>query len=240
MQSLLLWPQNPVLSIAVLWLVSVVLLWAARAAMLDLLRRLGSGLDEGLGAAARGCAAAASALRERSRSALLATGSLELGRKLDREFHTIDRGFSEKLEAYANLHRRLDDLLQELDDDYRKCGDNPPQVPGWTTAAQAIAKIPSSSDPNVHKVLESIRKSSADAEKKSLAAYREATADRHKQLGRMGSAWKEVRSLMARMQESVTQALETTTRIDGYVEGYRAIRDREESACRARAYSASK
>ena len=58
MQSLLLWPQNPVLSIAVLWLVSVVLLWAARAPMLDLLRRLGSGLDEGLGAAARACTAA--------------------------------------------------------------------------------------------------------------------------------------------------------------------------------------
>ena len=66
MQSLLLWPQNPVLSIAVLWLVSVVLMWAARAAMLDLLRRLGSGLEEGLGAAARACASAASALRERS------------------------------------------------------------------------------------------------------------------------------------------------------------------------------
>ena len=46
------------LSIAVRWLVSVVLLWAARAPMLDLLRRLGSGLDEGLGAAARACGAA--------------------------------------------------------------------------------------------------------------------------------------------------------------------------------------
>jgi hypothetical protein len=240
MQSLLLWPQNPVLSIAVLWLVSVVLLWAARSPMLDLLRRLGSGLDEGLGAAARGCTAAASALRERSRAALLAAGSLEVGRKLDREFHGIDRGFSEKLEAYANLHRRLDDLLQQLDDDYRKCGDNPPQVPGWTTAAQAIAKIPSSSDPNVHKVLESIRKSSADAEKKSLAAYRESTADRHKLLGRMGAAWKEVRNLMARMQEAVSGALETTVRIDGYVKDYCAIRDQEEPAARARAYSASK
>jgi hypothetical protein len=240
MHSLLLWPQNPILSVAVLWLVSVVLLWAARTPMLDLLRRLGSGLDEGLGAAARACAAAADGLRERSRAALLAAGSLEIGHKLDREFHGIDRGFSEKLEQYANLHRDLGDLLQELDDDYRKCGDNPPQVPGWTTAAQAIAKIPSSSDPNVHKVLESIRKSSGEAEKKTLAAYREATADRHKQLGRMAVAWKEVRSLMARMHEAVTRALETTTRIDGYVAEYRAIRDGEERAARARAYSATK
>jgi len=240
MQSLLLWPQYPILSVAVLWLVSVVLFWAARAPMLDLLRRLGTGLDEGLGAVARACAAAADGLRERSRAALLAAGSLELGRKLDREFHGIDRGFSEKLEQYANLHRRLDDLMQELDDDYRKCGDNPPQVPGWTTAAQAIAKIPSTSDPNVHKVLESIRKSSIETEKKTLAAYRDATAHRHKLLGQMGAVWKEVRGLMARMQEAVTRAMETTTRIDGYVAEYRAIRDDQERAARARAYSASK
>jgi len=240
MDSLLLWPQNPILSVAVVWLVSVGLLWAARAPMLDLLRRLGSGLDEGLGAAARACAAAAEGLRERSRAALLATGSLELSRKLDREFHGIDRGFCEKLEQYAKLHRGLDDLLQALDEDYRKCGDTPPQVPGWTTAAQAIAKIPSSSDPNVHKVLESIRKSSIDAEKKTLAAYRDATAHRHKLLGKMSVLWKEVRNLMAHMQDAVARALETTSRIDGYVEEYRAIRDDQERAARARAYSASK
>jgi hypothetical protein len=83
MQSILFWPQNPMLSIAVLWLVSVVLLWAARAPMLDLLRRLGGGLDEGFSAAARACAAAAEGLRERSRAALLAAGSLEIGHKLD-------------------------------------------------------------------------------------------------------------------------------------------------------------
>jgi hypothetical protein len=240
MDTLLLWPQHPILSVAVLWLVTVVLLWAARAPMLDLLRRLGSGLDEGFGAAAKACAAAAAGLRERSRAALLASGSVELSRRLDREFHGIDRGFHEKLEQYATLHRGLDDLLREQGDDYRKCGDTPPQVPGWTAAAQAIAKIPASTDPSVHKVLESIRKSSADAEKKALAAYRDATAQRHKLLGRMGAAWKDVRDLMARMQDAVGRALETTTRIDGYVEEYRAIRDDQEKAARARAVSAAK
>jgi hypothetical protein len=240
MDSLYLWPQSPILSLAVLWLVSVVLLWAARSPMLDVLRRLGSGLDEGLGAAAKACAAAADGLRERSRQALLAAGSLELGRKLDHEFHGIDRGFSEKLEQYAKLHRRLDDLLQKLDDDYRQCGDTPPEVPGWSTAAQAIAQIPPSTDPNVHKVLEGIRKSSGEAEKKALAAYRDATSRRHSLLGRMGSSWKDVRGLMARMHDAVSRALETTTRIDGYVGEYRAIRDDQEEAARARAYSAVK
>src|SRR5262245_59768177 len=190
MESLYLFPQSPFVSLVILWLVSGLLLWAARAPMLDRLRRLGVGFDEGLTAAAKACTKAADALARRSSAALLAAGSLELGRKLDREFHGIDHAFSEKLEQYAKLHRQLDDTLQKLDADYRQCGDTPPQVPGWNTAAQAIAKIPATADPNVRKVLESIRKSSADAEKKALAAYRAATAERHKILGRMSSAWK--------------------------------------------------
>jgi hypothetical protein len=240
MESLYPFPQSPFLSLVVLWLVSALLLWAARAPMLDVLRRLGTGLDESFTAAARACAAAAESLSRRSRAALLAASSLELGRKLDREFHGIDRAFSEKLEQYAKLHRQLDDTLQQLDADYRQCGETPPQVPGWNTAAQAIAKIPSSADPNVHKVLDSIRKSSAEAEKSALSAYRDATSERHKILGRMGGAWKHVRGLMTRMHESVTLALESTRRIDGYAEEYRAIVDEQESAARACAYSAGK
>ena len=46
MSSLYLWPDNPALSIFVLWLVSVVFLWAAREPMLQLIRGLGkNGVD---------------------------------------------------------------------------------------------------------------------------------------------------------------------------------------------------
>ena len=89
-------------------------------------------------------------------------------------------------------------------------------------------------------MLEGIRKSSVDAEKKALRAYRDTTSQRHSLLGRMASSWKDVRGLMARMQESVARALESTTRIDGYVEEYRSVRDGEETACRALTYSATK
>ncbi len=240
MESIYLWPERPVLSLGLLWLVSVALLWAARAPMLDVLRRLGSGVDQGLGAAAGWCAAGAAALRERSRAVLLAAGTLDLQRKLDREFHGIDQKFATKLGQYSKLHRRLDDLLQKLEEDYEHCGDAPPEVPGWSAAAQAIATIPTSSDPNVHKVLEGIRRSSGEGEKKALAAYREATAKRHTLLGRMTGAWKEVRGWMSRMHEAVAEALEITVRIDGYAEDYQAIRDDEERAAQALGYSAMK
>ncbi|MDH4016782.1 MAG: hypothetical protein OEV20_05535 [Actinomycetota bacterium] len=240
MDWILLWPESPVLSLAVLWIVTVVLFWAARSAMLEVFDRLGAGVDEGLSALGDWCAAAAESLELRSRQALLAAGTLDLHRKLDREFHGIDKGFADKLERYGKLHRRLDELLQKLDDDYKQCGDSPPDVPGWSAAAQAIAQIPNPSDPNVHKVLEGIRKSSQDAEKKALAAYRDATGKRHATLGKMTGTWKEVRGLLAKMQEAVSVAMESTNRIDGYVTEYSEIRDDEEKAARMLSYSAVK
>jgi len=138
------------------------------------------------------------------------------------------------------VHRRLDDLLVELESDYKKCGDTPPEVPGWSAAAEAISAMPSPGDPNVQKVLESIRKSSREAEKRALAAYRDDTARRHKVLGSMAPRWKDVRALMTRMQDAAGKALESTRRIQGYVEDYEKVRKDTESAARALSFSATK
>jgi hypothetical protein len=233
------WPDHPTASLFVIWLVSSLFLWAARAPMLQMLRGLGEALQRGFESGAVRCRELAGSLRERSRESLLAAGTLELQGKLDREFHRIDEGFSKKLEKYAGLHRRLDDLLLELDADYKQCGEAPPELPGWTSAVESIANIPAG-DPNVHKVLEGIRKSLHDAERKALQSYREESGRRHKILGRMSGAWRDVRSLMTRMKDAVSRALETATRINGYVEEYEKLHHEREEAARARVYSAFK
>src|SRR3990172_13446375 len=104
MDTILLWPDQPVLSLLVLWLVSAVALWAAREAMLQLFERLGKNLEEALEAAGRWCKASAEELRKRSRAALLAAGGLELQSKLEKEFQRIESGFSERLRPYSGLH----------------------------------------------------------------------------------------------------------------------------------------
>jgi hypothetical protein len=240
MKSIYFWPDLPALSLFVLWLISVVFLWAARVPMLQMLRALGNSLQQGFDAVADWCQGVATALRERSRESLLAAGTLELQGKLDREFHRIDQGFSDKLEKYSSLHRRLDDLLLQADADYKRCGDAPPEVPGWTAAVESIANIPAAGDPNVHKVLEGIRKSLHDSERKALQSYRDESAKRHKILGGMLGYWRDVRSLMTKMKDSVARALETATRINGYVDEYEKLRSERESAARAATYSAVK
>jgi hypothetical protein len=240
MEALYLWPDQPALSILLLWLGSTIFLWAARTPMLQMLNGLGEAAHQGFESLATRCRELASSIRERSHESLLAAGTLELQGKLDREFHRIDQGFSQKLEKYTGLHRRLDDVLLKLDTDYKSCGEAPPEVPGWTGAVESIAKLPASGDPNVHKVLDGIRKSLQDAERKALTSYRDESARRHKLLGAMSGQWREVRSLMARMKDSVARALETVTRINGYVDEYEKLHDEREEAARARTYSAFK
>lgn len=240
MEAAYIWPGNPLASLFVLWVVSVIFLWAARGSMLRLLQGLGGGAADGLAAIGRRCASAADELNERSRDVLLAAGTREAQGRLDRELQRVDTGFSQQLGQYAALQRRLGDKLLSLESDYQECGVVPPEVPGWSEAVGTIANIPMAGDPNIQKVLEGIRKSSEEAEKKALQAFRDDSARRHKILGAMLPAWKEIRGLLSRMQDSVAQALESSTRINAFVEDYEKIRQDREEAARALTFSAAK
>ena len=118
MEAIAFWPDRPLLSLFVLWLLSLAVLWAARRPMLELLSGLGRHIDEALSALAGGCRSAAKNLAARNRAALLAAGELEVRGKLERELQRIDEGFSERIGQYSGLQRRLDDLCQRLDADY--------------------------------------------------------------------------------------------------------------------------
>jgi len=240
MDAVYFWPDRPALSLLVLWAISALVLWAARDAVFELIERLGKNLEETLGASGRWCKAAAEALHERSRIALLAASGLDIQTKLEKEFHRIESGFSERLGQYSGLHRRLDDLLQSLEQDYQQSGDSPPDVPGWTAAVESIAGIPHADDPNVQVILEGVRKSLDEAQRKALHLYRADTAERHGILDRMRSLWKEVTVLQERMSETLAKALETASRVNGYIDEYSRVRDDDRAAARALSYSWTK
>jgi hypothetical protein len=207
MEAMYIWPQNPAASLLLLWVLSMLFLWAAREPMLQVLRGIFRSLESGLSAVAERCRGAAERQEARSREALLAAGEIELRARMERELHRVDASFSAKLGQYSNLHRRLDDLLLRLDGDYQRCGDSPPEAPGWTSAVEAVSAIPTATDPNVQKVLDGIHGSLEEAAKRALTSYREESAKRHKLLGRMRPDWKDVRGLLARMKEIVARSL---------------------------------
>ena len=240
MEAIYLWADKPMLSLFVLWAVSAMFLWAARKPMLRLVNQLGGEVGAGIESAAKRVSNAASELREQNSRVLLAAGMREAQGRLDRELQRMDAGFSEQMGKYGELQRRLDETLLSAERDYQDCGVSPPEVPTWSAAVETLAAIPMSSDPNVQKVLEGIRASSQDAETKALKAYRADSAKRHKILGGMLPHWKEIRGLLARMSDSVTQALESSSRIDAFVEDYEKVREESEESARALTYSAAK
>jgi hypothetical protein len=239
MDWLYLWPEHPVLSLFVVYVATAIFLWAARAPMRTLVHTVAESMREGFMGAATWAESAAERVKRQARSALLAAGKLEAHGRLERELQYIDSTFGERIGQYQNLHRRLDESLHKLEADYQACSVNPPDVPGWTQAAEAISSIPNLGDAN-GKVLESIRQSSRDAERKALQAYREDTASRHKLLAGMAPCWKEVRTLMGRIRDSVQKALEVTRRIDTYYEDYQKLNQDDDGAARALTYSATK
>jgi len=239
MSSLYLWPDSPGLSLLVLYTCSTLFLWAARTPIQGLISSLSALWGEACTGLARWADASAERTRHQVRASLLAAGQMDARGKLEREFQHVDLTFAERVGQYQTLHRRLDEILHKLEADHQECGIHPPEVPGWAQAAEAIANIPNLGDKN-GKVLDSIRQSSRDAERKALQAYREDTAQRHKLLGAMASGWKEVRTLMARVADAVQHTVEATRRIEGYYEDYRKLQQDDEAAARALTYSANK
>ena len=152
-ESIYLWPDNPILSLFALWVVSAIFLWAARRPMLRLVLQLGGDLGGGIESAGKRVAQAAEELGERNRKVLFATGIRETQGRLDRELNRMDAGYSEQMGNYGDLQRRLDETLIAVERDYQDCGAAPPEIPAWTAAVETLASIPTNGDPNIQKVL---------------------------------------------------------------------------------------
>jgi hypothetical protein len=238
MESFYLWPEQPAVSLLALWAISSVVLWAARGALRELIGRLSEGIGRASEALAARCQSAAAAQRERTRSSLLARGGLALQDALEAELPRVERGFSERLGQYSVLHRKLDELLQRLEQDYRESGVSPPEVPGWTAAVESIAGLPSADHPSVKEILDGVQRSLDEAQRQALHAYRADAAERHEILDRMRSVWKEVHGDLERTRDAVEGAIETAARVETQISQYADVRDGDREAARALARSA--
>ena len=125
-QSLLLWPENPGLSIVVLVVVAMGFMYAARRPVHELLRALGHMIGGPLRIAARSLAQAAADIHHRNKAVLLAHGRQELGSRVEREFERLAAIVTRDLQGYPTLQRKLLDEITKIEEDYKKCGEVPP------------------------------------------------------------------------------------------------------------------
>jgi hypothetical protein len=207
----------------VILVISQVFLYAARVPMHRALRNLGRALGGGFRLAARWCQGISQDLGKRSQELALAGGRDATEQRIEREFRRIEATFARDLERIPELHRRLDDCIVKLEEDYEECSAAPPPSPEWGKVVKTLENLPAEHDSAMKKVLEEFHKSAVAGEKKAFKEYQATTSKRHGILRPVVAKWKELRNTTKDVGVSCDRALEATTRIDGYMEQYEAI-----------------
>ena len=162
-------------------------------------------------------------LEARNRAVLLASGREAKERMIEREFERIGETVQRDLSRYPELQRTLAERIQRIDDDHQETADVPPDVPGWTKAVEAIAKVPAKADSSVRDVLEAIHQSVDRAHERSLHEYRKSSSERHRLLSRMMPQWRHIQSTLNDVHKSVSSLIDRSRSIDRHMDEYHDI-----------------
>jgi hypothetical protein len=236
-QVWMIWPNNAVLSVLTLCLIGIGFLYAARRPMHDLIRSIGHSVSGPLRLGARSLVAAANGIRERNRTVLLAHGRAEVGQRIEREFERIGAIVTRDLQGYPALQRKLLDEITRIEEDYKKCGEVPPPPPEWVEAVTAVAKVKSSGNEIVQKILEEINVSIGKMHDKTIAEYRRAYESRHKILEGFLPFWRSVDKTMTQVDKKLAGLQETAGTVDEHMERYEQINAKTDEAEHALATS---
>ncbi len=177
-------------------------------------------------------------LGERNREVLLSAGRDAAERIIEREIERMDATVRRDLAEYPSLHRKISEALAKIDEDYKESGEIPPSPLAWTQAVQAVAKLPSKSDPMVVEILEDIHKSLVKAHDKALVEYRKASAERHNLLKNGIPYWRGIKRRLDEVDKHINSLLERSEIIAKHIEDYKEILAKSDRAVRILSSSA--
>ena len=222
MQDLLGITGNPALSVILLALLAMVLLYFARDPARAGLLHLGHTLYSGFRLAARALQRADLRLRERNEEVLLAHGREAAERRIEREFERVEESVRKELGDYPALHRRLNEAITAIDEDYEKAREVPPPPPGWVSAVEAVAAIPKA-DAMVGKVLDDIHGSMKKMEDRAIREYRRDSRERHRLLRKSRPYWRELLARLTGAESKLQRLLDRAASIDNHMAEYTEI-----------------
>jgi hypothetical protein len=237
-QFWMIWPDNPMASALILFVIAMPFLYAARKLVHELFRSVGHMVGGPLRLGARWLFATASDMKERNRVVLLTHGREETGQHIEREFERIGAMVTRDLEGYPALQRKLLEEITRVEEDYKKCGEVPPPPPEWVEAVTAIAKIKSDGNEMVQRILEEIKRSVGAIHDKTLAEYRRAYESRHKILNGFMPFWRSLDKTFGQVDKKLTGLQDTSAKIDAQMEKYEQINKKTDKAEHALTVSA--
>lgn len=223
MEMLLMLTDSPWLSALIWAVILITALYLGRSSGRGAIMAIARTLRSLLRLSARAFSGARQTLAARNREVLLAQGREVKERLVSREFERITATVERDLARYPETQRLLSETIARIDEDHQNATGVPPEVPGWSKAVDAVAKVSVKADPTVKHVLEAIHGSLARAEAESLSAYRESSRKRHQLLSRMRPAWQTIQSTLKRTDRAVSSILERSRSVDRHMDEYEQI-----------------
>lgn len=232
MSELLSITPSPFLSVLVWFLLLTVLLYIARQPAHRLLVSLSRSLRNALRLSARSVAQAERRLAERNREVLLEQGREAAERQIEREFQRVEQAVNDELAQCPALQRELRERITAIEEDYKKSIDVPPEPPLWAQAVDAIAKIPAKNEPMVARVLEDIHTSMVKANDMVVDEFRRSSRERHLLLVKMMPLWRQVISLLQKLDRNVESLRERAQVVDRHMQHYKTLSEDTDRAVR--------
>lgn len=169
-------------------------------------------------------------LQIRNREVLMSAGLEFAERKVEHEFDRISSVVKRDLEGYPIIQRQISEDLQQLEEDYNKCGEIPQTLPDWVKVIDAIANIKPTGDRMVVNMLEEIHRTLEEQHKTAVDQHRRNVSNRHNTLSRMMPTWRRMEKTLSGVQKAVGNLNQRSKKIDRYMDGYEKIRNRDDIA----------
>jgi hypothetical protein len=221
MTSLLTFTPWPAVSAGILLILLVAALYLARDTAHQAIQAAAGALAHGLRVASHAVTHAQARLRARNREVLLAAGRESKERVIEREFTRIADTVRKDLSGYPDMHRRLSEAIQRIEEDQQKAVEVPPEAPGWAQAVQVVANL-DASNAGVE-ILSNIHKSMIKAHAEAMNDYRKASSERHSLLRRMMPDWRLIQETLGRVNRSVESVIGRSQAVDRHMQEYEAI-----------------
>jgi len=221
MQSLLAFTPWPALSALILLILLVIALYLSRDTAHQAIRAAAGALARGLRVAAHSVIRGQERLSARNREVLLAAGREAKERVVEREFARVGDTVRRDLAGYPDMHRRLSEAIQRIEEDQEQAAEVPPEAPGWAQAVKVVANLDARNAGA--EILSDIHKSMVKAHAEAMDDYRKASAERHALLRRMMPDWRLIQQALGHVEKSVESVIGRSQTIDRQMAEYEAI-----------------
>jgi hypothetical protein len=230
---LYIWTASPALSLAIWLVIAITVLYLGRPHAHQLLRGTGRAIYRAARTASASIRQLEQRVMARNRDVLLASGREATEKAIEREFSRVQAIVERDLARYPSLHRKLTDVLQKVEADYKDTVDDAPLAPAWADVVEAISTLPASGDPAVAKVLENIKDAVTSSHQETLHTWQQAVNERHRILNGMQPQWRALSQSMEHVQRTISGLDGHAKAIDRHMANYENIRGGDDKALHA-------